>query len=155
MIVTRESIEARCIPITESGCLLWIGAWSKQGYGNIFDSVQQRYTQAHREMARFAFGDYGDLIVCHKCDTPACCNPKHLFIGTVADNAQDMIRKGRSRCGEWQRQRTHCPQGHPYSGNNLRIMKHNGGRICMICTREQQKLFQRERRRRIREACHG
>jgi len=35
------------------------------------------------------------MLVLHHCDVKDCCNPKHLFLGTHKDNAQDMIEKGR------------------------------------------------------------
>lgn len=36
------------------------------------------------------------VIVIHKCDAPACCNPDHLATGTQAENIQDAVAKGRA-----------------------------------------------------------
>jgi len=33
--------------------------------------------------------------VCYNCDTPACCNPYHLFLGVDRDNHNDKILKNR------------------------------------------------------------
>jgi len=44
--------------------------------------------------------DPGNLCVLHRCDTPPCCNPEHLFLGTIADNNKDMRNKMRHCHGE-------------------------------------------------------
>lgn len=82
------------------GCWEWTGARMADGYGN-FGSGNGKTVRAHRFAYEAFVGPIPEgLCVCHHCDTPLCVNPKHLFVGTRADNAHDCIRKGRHRHGE-------------------------------------------------------
>ena len=82
-------------------CWPWTASTNNQGYGQIEEAngkrVCRRSLYAHRVVWSLVFGPIPDgMEVCHKCDTPRCCNPSHLFLGTHGDNMADMARKGRA-----------------------------------------------------------
>ena len=81
------------------GCWLWRASVDRWGYGQIGSSGKPRtMLKAHRVSWEFAYGAIPDgLSVLHRCDTPACVRPEHLFLGTQQDNVADMNAKGRNR----------------------------------------------------------
>ena len=85
-------------------CWLWTGARDARGYGR-FQIETRRCAYAHRLVYEWTHGAVpAGLLVCHRCDVRHCVNPLHLFVGTHADNSQDMVRKGRSMKGyRWAR----------------------------------------------------
>lgn len=75
-------------------CILFTGHLNTDGYGRFWHN-KTRYL-AHRAAYEIFCGPIpDDLQVCHRCDTPACVNPDHLFLGTQDDNIRDMVAKGR------------------------------------------------------------
>ena len=92
-----DNIVARRLEICGE-CWLWSGCKDGSGYGMI--SVAGKMLKAHRLMWELVNGPIPrGMLVCHTCDTPACCNPAHLFLGTHRDNMQDKVCKGRPNGG--------------------------------------------------------
>lgn len=82
---------------SESECWLWKARITNGGYGQFRLDPKKPHVPAHRVAWQLANNqDIPEgMVICHKCDTRACVNPSHLFIGTTKDNIQDMISKGR------------------------------------------------------------
>ena len=81
---------------TKDGCWIWSGYIENNGYGRI--QIDGKRYRPHRLMYILVHGEIplGHGVL-HRCDTPLCVNPDHLFTGTQQDNVNDMLSKGR-RC---------------------------------------------------------
>ena len=96
MNTALSSIYENCTELPWSGCWIWNNATTNGGYGVFTHEGRKHYV--HRVVAKLAINSEIDgAVVCHKCDTPSCVNPEHLFVGTQKDNMSDASRKGRIR----------------------------------------------------------
>ncbi len=97
-----ERLLDKVLPEPNTGCWLFTGCWDKKNYGKIGGRFREgKLLTATRVSYEYFKGSFDkNLFVLHKCDTPPCVNPDHLFLGTQFDNIQDCIRKGRFIVGE-------------------------------------------------------
>lgn len=126
-------------PCRTDGCVVWVGSISN-GYGRF--RVNGRTAPAHYYLAG---SPPVGLEWDHLCRNRACVWPEHLEAVSHSEN----VRRGETPRLAAARQQalTHCPQGHPYSGDNL--IARNGWRKCRTCKRVIQSRWKANRRRRI------
>lgn len=86
-------------------CWLWTGARSNDGYGSMTyrdPEGTRHHIRTHRVV--WLLAGLGPIpeggFICHRCDTPLCVRPDHLFLGTQTDNMRDMMSKGRGPTAE-------------------------------------------------------
>lgn len=104
---TPEKFWARVEKTTDGECWNWRGAITSSGYGNL--TYCGNHVQAHRLAYALANGGISlatgfrelgkakryNRFVLHKCDNRLCCNPAHLFLGSMRTNQLDAYSKGR------------------------------------------------------------
>lgn len=138
----RATLEQRLGMLTEktAGCWYWLGKLDAYGYGKIYVGAKTR--MAHQIAHQLHVGPVPKgLVINHKCHTwdtackggntckhRSCVNPAHLEATTNRAN----ILEGRGR-GAIEARMTHCPKGHPLSGENLYIAPGGTRRRCRIC----------------------
>lgn len=107
---------------SENGCWEWTGAVTSAGYGSfaVVTTPKPRMVSAHKAHWEMVHGPVPQgMVLMHSCDNRTCVRLDHLSLGTVDDNNQDMVRKGRHRhnpypracglCGADGHNRRTCP----------------------------------------------
>lgn len=97
----RERFDNSFEMVTESGCWIWNGYLNSSGYGGITWN-NKSFTMHRYSYEQFIGPIPKGACVLHRCDTPACVNPGHLFLGSNIDNQKDKIAKNRQAKGSSQ-----------------------------------------------------
>lgn len=128
-------------PEPNTGCWLWLGEISHNGYGRMaFYGSYITKRAAHCVAYELFNGAIPEgLEIDHKCRVRCCVNPQHLEAVTHSVN----VRRGISGPINAARHKakTHCPRGHEYTASNIYYTNKNA-RACKLCW-----AFQRERRK--------
>lgn len=127
---------------TDSGCWIWTGPTNRRGQPIV--SVDGEGALVHRVAYRCRLKGqrlHGDLRpnvpLVPTCGDHRCVNPAHLE--PVNPKKQALDPRGRVN-----RSKDSCPQGHAYSGSNLRV-RSSGRRRCLACHRDELRRY-RERK---------
>lgn len=99
------------INTTSTSCVEYPYAKDTFGYGLVGGYGRGRTKRAHRVMYETTQRalQTGEVVM-HMCDNPACCNPHHLTVGTLAGNNTDRALKGRSAKEVFSRRRLNVEQ---------------------------------------------
>lgn len=115
-------------------CWLWTGCTSGT-YGQFWNGDAD--VRAHRWNYEFCIGSIPEgLTLDHLCRTRRCVEPFHVEPVTNHEN----ILRGLS----WAVRKTHCPQGHEFSGRNIIIRR--GWQECRLCINDQSRKYRIKRK---------
>ena len=119
---------------TWADCWPWLGTLNSDGYGvfsrRLPDGKPRQY-RAHRVAYVDATGhDPGPTgVIDHTCRNRACCNPRHMEVVSLAENARRSVHTLKAV----------CVRGHERTTDNVRVDKFGRRRGCLECEREDRK----------------
>lgn len=121
--------------VVQDGCWGWRGSLTSAGYAQFHLRGGGRAV-GHRWLWEQLYGPVPEgLELDHLCRNRGCTNPDHLEAVTHRENVQRGLTP--IVAGNWQRARTECPKGHPYSPENTGITTIGSSvrRYCRTCKR--------------------
>lgn len=122
-----ERFSEKYIPVTESGCWIWLACTTKAGYGQIYKDGKPYY--AHRLSYEMTIGAIPvGFELDHLCRVRCCVNPDHLEPVTHKTNIHRGVGIGKSKPLK-------CKHGHEFTEENTYIPPGRYQRVCKICAK--------------------
>lgn len=137
IVKTKDDILSRIKKV--NGCWEWQGRNNGVNYGQF--SEGRKNIRAHRRSYEIFKGPIPTgLQLDHLCRNRICVNPSHLEAVTGKVN----ILRGTAPSA-FHAKATHCPYGHPYAGDNLKLTykkkSNTYWRGCHTCLRAYMKVY--------------
>jgi len=138
------------------GCWLYGGFLDRDGYGNVsipLATARRGWStgRAHRVVYEYFRGTIPDgMTLDHICGVRNCVNPDHLQPCTAGEN----VMRGNSLQAQYAT-RTHCKNGHPFSGSNLFTKRDGQGRGCLACQAAGQARYRAKKKQKKEAMTNG
>jgi HNH endonuclease len=134
----EEKLLLRMMPVTETGCWIWLGTLDRDGYAQMDHNGKAE--RAQRLSYEHFIGPIPDgLVLDHLCRVRCCINPHHLEPVTDYEN----VRRG--ECWTWGKTRTHCKYGHLLDEDNTHVNR-LGTKCCRTCWRIKRRRYLAQKR---------
>jgi hypothetical protein len=115
-------------PEPMSGCWLWTGSLSRDGYAQAATPGRNSTEGVHRTVYKLLVGPIGKPTLDHLCRVRCCVNPRHVRPATRREN---LMAPGSTCLAKIEIERTHCPR-HPQKP----LRQNTRQRVCLECKRD-------------------